>query len=301
MRVTDGMLQKFILQSYQQARSSMLEASEQVTSGARVSRPSDDPSAAGRVLHIDRMLGRLDAMATSRNNVQLDLQLADTGIAQMEDIVSNTKALVLQMVNADKSAEDRAVAATTVQTSLATLLSLGNSQQADGHYIFGGIADQTTPYDSDGIYQGSLENRQVEVAPDVMVDGLLIGASALGRVDLDGDGTSEGNVFQVIQGVITALQNNDVEGIQSSLDTLDDVLGDLQLTHAAIGARLVSLADAETLGEDMTAAFLTTRANYADADLAAAATQVTAAQQSLALVGELGSQLLGKSLISFLG
>lgn len=186
MRITQGMLYSRALGDVQSGLLRYSKLQQQVASGKRISRPSDDPAASLRVLPLRNDLRNLERLSS---NVALARETLNTGAASLEDassLMQRVRELNTQAANGTISAEDRSSIAAEVDQLLNQLVSIGNSRRGD-RYLFGGTASSDAPFELvDGpggtrvVYHGNHDSLEVEVAPGVSTalnipgDGLLL-------------------------------------------------------------------------------------------------------------------------------
>lgn len=155
---------------------------EQASSGARVLRPSDAPTDAYRILELGSQEGQLLAYLDNITEVISTLEISSTIIEEISSNIFAAEVRLTQVLSGTYADENRRVAAREINDILEQLVILANSQRM-GQYLFGGAKTSSAPYVVErtngkitGVtYQGSLEGRQVEVAPGVEASGYLVG------------------------------------------------------------------------------------------------------------------------------
>ncbi|MFO1076340.1 MAG: flagellar hook-associated protein FlgL [Planctomycetota bacterium] len=187
IRITQGMLYSQALNDVQSGLLRYSKLQQQVASGRRISKPSDDPAAALRILPLRNDLRNLERLG---DNVALAQETLDTGSASLEDassLMQRVRELTTQAANGTMSAQDRASASAEVDQLLSQLVSIGNSRRGD-RYLFGGTESSGAPFELvDGpggkrvVYLGNHESLEVEVAPGVKTALNLPGDSILMR------------------------------------------------------------------------------------------------------------------------
>ncbi|MHC4431411.1 MAG: flagellar hook-associated protein FlgL [Planctomycetota bacterium] len=155
---------------------------EQASTGSQVNRTSDDPSAAYRVLGLNSQAKSMENYADHLSDTISVLELSSTVVEQMLSSFRDTKGSLTQISNGiyDESARDRAAEA--VNHTLDEMVMLANSEHTD-QYLFGGGNTGSPPYlaqRSGGeitsvTYQGSYEDRNIEVAPNVQSSAFYVG------------------------------------------------------------------------------------------------------------------------------
>ena len=160
---------------------------EQASTGARINRVSDDPSDSYRILGLKTeqrsLINYIDNLAEVINTLEYSS-------ATLENIISTlvgTKTSLTQIVGGIYNDEGRQRLAEGVNDELEHIILMANTKRLDQH-LFGGSNTTSTPYvveRTDGkitrvIYQGSVESRNVELAPGVQVDTFCIGENVFG-------------------------------------------------------------------------------------------------------------------------
>jgi flagellar hook-associated protein 3 FlgL len=160
----------------------MARLQEQVSTGSRINRISDDPAAAYRVLGLNTNEKSLENYINNLSEVISILELSSTVI---EDITSNFSETQIRLTQISSGIYDEAARKRTaegINDILEQTVSLANTKHID-QYLFGGTNTGSAPYTverTDGkitrvTYQGSYENRDIEVAPGMESSAFYIG------------------------------------------------------------------------------------------------------------------------------
>lgn len=222
------------LSTLQRRQSELADMQEQLTSGKRVARASDDPAAAARAERAMAAKLRTDteqrALDASRNAVlQAESALGDAG-----ELLQKAREHVLSAGNASYSDQERQGLAVAIRGLREQLLSVANRGDGAGNYLFGGQGSTGVPFtDAPGGVQfggdgGSTMTANAQPLP-LTVDG---GSTWLQAPDPD-LGTDTLSVFDVLDRIATELETpgraNDAitatvrEGIKD-LDAVSDHL-----------------------------------------------------------------------------
>jgi flagellar hook-associated protein 3 FlgL len=291
MRVTNQMMTNYVMKSTGDAKEKYFDSVRKINSGRRVERPADDAPAAEQSVNFTRMLKKIKTLEHSTRIVSIDLQAAEVAIRQGTQLISEATALTLQMANDAYNPSDRKSAAKRITQIREELLHIVNQKQAGGRFLFGGIADQTPAYDpATGVYQGNTDNRRVEIAPDLFVDGTVTGAQSFGDPE---------QVFTALEDLSTFLDTNDLAGIQNSIDSLNAVMDTLTVAQADIGSRIQVLQDADILNEDLYVETQIRKSVLIDTDLASEVTRMKAGETALAASLEVGKNFLQFSMFNW--
>ncbi len=145
MRVTESQQVNALLSAIGNLRSGISTVTEQISSGKRVNRPSDDPAATERISQFRNVLRTTERRLQTVNEGVGRLNLSDSVLDQAGNTFQRAKELAVQMRNDTNTAVERRNAAQEVQQLILGLASIGNTQ-LNGRFVFAGNETQTEPY-----------------------------------------------------------------------------------------------------------------------------------------------------------
>ncbi len=155
---------------------------EQASTGSRINRPSDDPSAAYRVLGLNsqqRLLaGYMDNMVQAMSTLEISLTVID----DMTSALADAKVALTQISSGVYDEEGRKRTAEAIDGTLEQMVLLANTRHLN-EYLFGGGDTGSAPYAvtrtngkiTSVTYQGSSEDRQIQVAAGVQSSAFYVG------------------------------------------------------------------------------------------------------------------------------
>jgi len=152
MRVSTGMIYDSGLASIQTRTSSLLNVQQQLSTGRRILKPSDDPVAAARALEVTQSLAANKAQAETRNNVKSAVGIADAQLQSATDLLTRVRELTVQAGNAALSSPDRRSIALELRQRFDELVAIANAKDGIGNSLFGGFQVGNKPF------AGSVEN-----------------------------------------------------------------------------------------------------------------------------------------------
>ncbi|MCD7100254.1 flagellar hook-associated protein FlgL [Stenotrophomonas sp. MMGLT7] len=173
----------------------MAHLQQQLSTGLRLVTAKDDPVAAGTAVGLDRALASLEQFGKNANTVQNRLGLQENALAQAGEIMARVNDLTIQANSSVLTSDDRQAIASELSTLHDSLLSLANSTDGTGRYLFGGAADDSAPFakvNGQVVYNGDQTQKKVEVAADTFVSDALPGSEIFMRIRT-GDGTVDGH------------------------------------------------------------------------------------------------------------
>lgn len=274
MRVTDQMLYDTAARDAGRARDRMEEASRQVATGARFEHPGEDPVSAGMLVPQRISEARYGAILSSTGRANDEITSADNALSGLGDLFSRARELAVQFANSTYNASQRTVGANEVSTIFQNALALLNTR-VDSRYIFGGNLDASPPFDTAGNYLGDAAVRLIEIAP-----GVLQNVSV--RADVLAKGVGGGtDALAALQNLATALSNDDLAGIQATLDPLDESIAQVANGRTQAGA-IESVLDAAGAAARTARDAEKERASHeVDADAVDSASKLALAQRAL--------------------
>ncbi|MCA9263008.1 MAG: flagellar hook-associated protein FlgL [Planctomycetales bacterium] len=178
IRVTAGAVAEQTIRYAQRHQSSLGRLQEQLISGQRLGRPSDDPLAFQSVLKHRSVTQMLDIQVTNieRTNVQLEASVAN--LQDAKNVLSQAHVVAL----GGHDPQDREVLAQSVRELLDSLLQIANRQIGDD-YLYSGTTSRTQPFQKrlvDGQpvvdYLGGDRRSSVVVGESIEIDVLYSGA-----------------------------------------------------------------------------------------------------------------------------
>ncbi|MEA9978111.1 flagellar hook-associated protein 3 [Pseudomonas sp. 10B1] len=154
MRISTGQFYDASAANYQRIYSNTLTTGQEVSSQVKLNTAADDPAGATRLLQLGQqssLLGQYTSNMTAANATMVQSQSAMEGI---QTAVARAQELVLSGANGTYTNDDRKANSEELTQIQAQVLSLMNSQDANGQYIFSGSKSPTPPYsqNADGTY-----------------------------------------------------------------------------------------------------------------------------------------------------
>lgn len=174
MRVSTVMMFERSVSSMNRQQGAFMEVGEQIASGKRVVRPSDDPQAASRAVGVSQSLATNAQQSDSRVTVRNSLSQEESVLDSVSDALTRAKELMIQAGNGTLSDADRQSQASELRGVYEALLGQANSTDGNGSYLFGGYKDSSAPFgknDSGAVeYEGSDQVRQQKVDSSRMME-----------------------------------------------------------------------------------------------------------------------------------
>jgi flagellar hook-associated protein 3 FlgL len=167
MRITQGMEQSQFLTSLNQLESNIASTQNGISTGLSFTTASQDPVAAGLVSGYNQVLAQSQQYTSNGQSAQGSLNVEDGALTQVQSQLQSLRDLALEANNATESGANLGAIATQVQQIQQSLLSIANTQDGSGNYIFAGYSTQTQPFAltaAGATYSGDQGQREVQLA-----------------------------------------------------------------------------------------------------------------------------------------
>lgn len=141
---------------------------EQMASGKRLLKPSDDPLATHYIQNASQQSQVLNQYLNSIVLVRHRLEHQEVIVSDVENFADDAKRTVMEIINGALSPEDRLAHLRELDEIGNNVLSLANNQDKDGNYIFAGTKSKNQPFFRDNSgnvsYDGDDYQRKMRVA-----------------------------------------------------------------------------------------------------------------------------------------
>jgi flagellar hook-associated protein 3 FlgL len=130
----------------QRRQAALAESQEQLTSGKRVARASDDPAAAGRAERAIAAIGRADTGRRAVGASETVMREAEGAIADAVSLLQSARETMVAAGNAGYSDSERLGLAGKLRALRAQMLEVANRSDGAGTYVFGGQGASSQPF-----------------------------------------------------------------------------------------------------------------------------------------------------------
>ena len=281
-------------------------AQREISSGLKVTAPSDAADQVSDILQIRAALERNTQIGANLTRVKSEVDTAERALETGEQILDRVRVLGAQGVSSTVTPENRRIIAGEVQGLLEQLVALSRTS-VEGRYIFSGDADQSPPYDvnlgnANGVARlvTALASRQIEHPNGSTFAVAKTAQEMFDRRNPD-DSLATDNVFAAVNGLRTALENNDQAGIETSLMALRQAADHLGIQHSYYGNVQRKIDGAVSFSNKLELQLKTELSSKRDADLVSSIIELqrTRTHEEAALLAR--ANLPTTSLFDFLG
>jgi len=231
MRVTNRMIIDTVIRDIFRNTEQLQDVQESLTSGKKINKPSDDPLGASQVLDYRKSLSGMEQFKKNIAWGKSWLNLTDSALNQASNILTRAKEIAISQSSATATADSRAASAVEVDQLYQQMLQI-SSTKLNGRYIFAGQKTDTSPFAQDGSYNGDSGAVQIMIGPGTEMEinstGDKIFKGAVGGND----------IFSLLEGLKTALENNAPATIGEQLNGIDDAQKVVNAERAGVGGKV---------------------------------------------------------------
>ncbi|WP_312957799.1 flagellar hook-associated protein FlgL [Stutzerimonas nitrititolerans] len=153
--------------------SNVTRTQEQISTGNRILTPADDPVASVRLLQLEQQQNVLNQYNANLTAADSSLTQEEVTLKSVNTVLLRVRELALRAGNGSLSAEDRQSIAAELSEREDELLSLMNTRNARGEYLFSGFQGKTQPFvrgaDGSYSYEGDEGQRKLQIASSLSI------------------------------------------------------------------------------------------------------------------------------------
>lgn len=300
MMISNQLLFNRGAQQMSDAQSKLAQLQAQLAQGTQLVNPSDAPDKAAALQRLNSVLSAQTSYQSSVDNVKTRLDAESTALSSANNLIVSLKELAVQASNGTLGPQDRQAIAAQMQAQRDELLSLANTQDSNGNYLFSGskVSQPAFAMGPDGypIYKGDQTRMQVKIGDQLSMALNRTGTDAFVSLNrTDGTGNTQGvGFFQSLDELIHGVQNSDPSAMQRGLTEVDAMQQGMSLAQAKVGSEQSTLEHQTSVIDATTLNLKTTISNVQDLDYASAVTNMNqqmlslqAAQSSFAKISQL--------------
>jgi flagellar hook-associated protein 3 FlgL len=296
MRVNPNLVPN-ILADLQQSQAAVNIALQEVSTGKRVSQPSDDPGASAAMVQNGIDTANLDQYTQNITSLQTTVQAASSALSSVVSSLTQAVSLGTEGANGTNSASNLQALAGQVQGILTSVVSQANTY-VNGTYLFGGTVTSTAPYTADSssptgyTYNGNNSANSVAIGAHLNIQVSLPGSQVF-------SGASN-NVIGALSGLVTALPSGNSSSISTATAAVTSAvnyIGQQQAFYSNAESQMN--AQESALQQDQVT--LTTQAtNLVGVDMATAATDLSQAETDNSAALAAAAKVLPVTLLNYL-
>lgn len=178
MRISTNQLFDRSTQSILNNQGNLSDLQQQLASGKKLLRPSDDPVGASKVIRLTEELEQIKQFQRNNDVLTSSLEEQEAVMRNITSSVQRARQLAVQSGNGVMSPEDKAALAVEIGAIRDEVFDLMNSRDASGDYIFAGYQSKSPAFIFDPAaagnkyqFQGDEGTNELQVSPAVRLQG----------------------------------------------------------------------------------------------------------------------------------
>lgn len=304
MRISTNTIYQTGISKISTLKSDEVKLQQQISTGKRISSPSDDPVAAARALELSYAQGVNSKFADTRQTAQTRLNTMESNLTSVTNLLVATQSTLVGAGNGAYSDLERGFIATELSGSLEALISLANTQDATGNFLYAGFKTDTQPFvaNASGATYAGDSNQQL----------LQVDSQRQMAVNVTGDNVfqaSGNDTFATISDLITLLntpitntatQAAFTSGLATAIGNLQGSVDNVLDVRASVGSKLNELDSLDTYGSDRNMQYRKSLSDIQDTDYASALSDLSKNKTIMEAAQKSFVAVTGLSLFNFM-
>ena len=298
-RITTKILFNTAIDNLRRIEIGLAQLQEQLASGQRINRPSDDPIATRRAIGYRSLLRRNDHYLTAIRDAQIFTNGADSTLGIMTDDLLRVRELVLRGATGTLNQDQRGHIAIEINEIVNGMFDLANTTSGN-RQLFGGSYTLAPPFEATRVggeivsvqYLGNDDELTVQIDTAANVTISQPGSSVFqGTVD----------VFAVLVRIRDDLRAGDLDSLSNvRIGEIDQIAAQISQARAVYGSTVNRLIFNEERIEGNQVSLQGILSQTQDADFAELMTQISMKEVALQAALATTSRVIQASLLDFL-
>lgn len=226
MRVTQSMLSNNMLRNLSTSYNKMGKLQEQLTSGKKVNRPSDDPVTVMKGMGYRKEVDKVHQFQRNLGEATNWLDSTDDTLAHVGSALHRANELMVSVSTGTLTQEDREATLAEIKQLRATIQDLSNTKVGD-KYLFSGTKTGTPLYNGTDFETGGAFDKSIDIE---VFDGVSIKANTNGSKMFS-------DIDKMFADIETAIEDEETEGLDRFITTTQSQLDAVLSERADVGAR----------------------------------------------------------------
>ncbi|HEY0829364.1 MAG TPA: flagellar hook-associated protein FlgL [Bacilli bacterium] len=294
-RITQGMMSIQLLRNLNNNMLRMDSLQNQLSTGRRINKPSDDPVG---ISYSMRYRSELSSNEQYQSNVDMAvswLDYTDTTLGQATEVIQRLRELAVSGANGTNSQEALDAIASETSQLYEQMVDIANSD-FNGKHVFNGQLTNIKPFTL-----ANAKNESTDTA-DILFEigaGVKIAVNVPGQ-NVFGAATDTDNMFKIFDDMRTTLNGGDSAGMNQVISALDSRMDQFLNLRSEIGAKSNRIELAESRLKDIGLNLQTLRTKTEDADMSIVITNLKISENVYQASLSAGSKLIQPSLLDYL-
>ncbi|MEK3992167.1 flagellar hook-associated protein FlgL [Robertmurraya sp. FSL R5-0851] len=292
MRVTQGMLASNSLRNLSNSYTQMGKYQDQLSTGKKITKPSDDPVIAMKGMYYRSNLSEVEQYKRNLSESYLWMENSEAGVEHVNEALQRVRELTVQGANGTLSDADKEAVAREIEQIKKDIMKVANTQIA-GRYIFNGTNTSNPP-----VVDGGAGAPQANLnTNDYMVE-VSRGVSL--KANINPDTVFSQELFNTLQGIQETLEGKGTGDLNTLLGDLDKRMDILSAERSELGARYNRLEMVESRIDQQEIIATRILSDNEDADIERVIMDLTTQESVHRAALSVGARIIQPTLMDFL-
>jgi flagellar hook-associated protein 3 FlgL len=234
MRISTNTIYQLSTSQMTALQEKISQTSQQASTGKKVMTPQDDPVGSAKLLEAKQAISINDQYAVNRNALKYTIGIANVALNGIQDTMQSMNEQIVNLGKGVLNSSNRQSIALTLQSQLDHLVSLSNTKDASGHYIFSGYKSDTASINATTYaYGGDANNAVIQVDSSTQL-GLGVNADTM---------FSEDFLAQIKASILVL--SNASSADDEIAESITDLTSDFNASQVTVSAAQVTLGTTE--------------------------------------------------------
>ena len=304
------MMSRNLLQNLEAAQGNMSDLQNMMSSGHRITKPSDDPAGVQNALGIKTNITMIKQIKSNADNALSYMGTTDSTLGDVSSMLQRARELAVQGASDTSSIQTRQAIALEVDQIAAQIQTLANTKMGN-KYIFSGTATDTEPMPSTG-FAGNSNKIQLDVGNNTKVDisvdgkGIFVNAPSLGISGLLSNGTpiiyppnpgANAGILDILSNQLRTGTGSTISATLGDIDAnLDNILG----SRASLGANVNRVTAISSQMDTTTTNLTGNLSSIQDTDISKTILDFQTQQNTYQAALSIGAKIIQPSLVDFM-
>lgn len=302
MRVTNQSVLSNSIRNLQTNLQAMERSNEDISSGLRLRKMSQDPASGSEVIRIGSSMRAIEQFRRNIRTGTARVDAEEAALGNLTNTLGRSLELAISQASSTANAETRLITKAEVDSLIEYAVGQANTRVGDV-FIFAGTRGLEAPFKSPtpaGEFRALTDSLGDPVDPSGTIpieiaDGQFVNPNSTGT-----EAFLETNALASLRALSEALGANDVAGITGAIDSLRNSVSDVQALVGRQGARANDLLNAETTLGTLELNLQAFRSDLRDTEIDKAMVELVGRQTLYQAAMSATSRVLGLSLANYL-
>jgi len=266
MQVSTRIFNKQSVETFSDLTGQIQKKQDQVASGKELTKPSDDPVKAARVMVVKEQRAQNDQFLRNIDISYVKLSLTESALEQATNLATRAYELGIQ-ARSDTNAGGRTALAIEIKGVLEGMRDLANATDASGRSIFGGFQVGSVPFTVDDAgttkFVGDRGIHTVRISSSMELRTAVDGSTVFERISSEAGGFT--SVFSMLDAMVTDLEAGDASDVP--VDDLKNAISHFADQRAIVGSQMNKADNQRALLENRNLILTENIGEMEDADL----------------------------------